>query len=111
MPAAETTVGPIQQLVIQGTPYCNLTVRYCYLPDRSSRSRLLIATTRRVAQVIAASGLLADEIDVRWHAGEPLTLDPGFYDEAVTEVSALLGSYVSVRNSIQPTASSWTMPG
>jgi len=94
-------VGPIQQLVIQGTPYCNLNCSYCYLPDRSSRSRLPIATTRRVAQVIAASGLLADEIDVRWHAGEPLTLDPGFYDEAVTEVSALLGSYVPVRNSIQ----------
>jgi uncharacterized protein len=101
VPAVGTTVGPIRQLVMQGTPYCNLDCGYCYLPDRSSRARLPIATTRRVAQVIAASGLLAEEIDVRWHAGEPLTLDPAFYDEAVAEISAMLGSQVSVRNSIQ----------
>lgn len=99
--AAETTVGPIRQLVIQGTPYCNINCDYCYLPDRSSVARLPITTTRRVAQVIAASGLLAEEIDVRWHAGEPLSLDPGFYDEAATEISAVLGSEVSVRHSIQ----------
>ena len=36
MLAAETTVGPIRQLVIQGTPYCNINCDYCYLPDRSS---------------------------------------------------------------------------
>jgi uncharacterized protein len=101
VPAAGDAVGPIRQLVIQGTPYCNIDCGYCYLPDRSSRSRLPVATTRRVAQVIAASGLLAEEIDVRWHAGEPLTLDPGFYDEAATEISATLGSGVLVRHSIQ----------
>lgn len=95
------SVGPIRQLVMQGTPYCNLDCGYCYLPDRSSKSRLPIATTRRAAQVIADSGLLAEELDVRWHAGEPLTLDTGFYDAAITEISALLGPQVIVGNSLQ----------
>jgi uncharacterized protein len=99
--AAGLTAGPIRQLVIQGTPYCNIDCGYCYLPDRSSRARLPIVTVHRIAQVIAASGLLAEEIDVRWHAGEPLTLDPGFYDRAAAEFSAVLGSGVSVRHSIQ----------
>lgn len=101
MLTASTAVGPVRQLVLQGTPYCNLDCGYCYLPDRSSRSRLPVATVQRVAQIIAASGLLADEIDVRWHAGEPLTLDPGYYDEAVGTVAEVLGPHVLVRNSVQ----------
>ena len=101
MLTAAIAVGPIRQLVLQGTPYCNLDCGYCYLPDRSSRSRLPVATTRRVAQVIAASGLLADEVDVRWHAGEPLTLDPGYYDESVGKVAEVLGPHARVRNSVQ----------
>jgi uncharacterized protein len=99
--SADTVVGPIRQLVIQGTPYCNLDCGYCYLPDRSSRARLPIATTRRFAQVLSASGLLTEEIEVRWHAGEPLTLDPGFYDDAATEFSAALGTGTSIKNSVQ----------
>jgi uncharacterized protein len=101
MLAAVAAVGPIRQLVMQGTPYCNIACGYCYLPDRSSRALLPLATTRQVAQVMVASGLLEEELDVRWHAGEPLTLDPGFYEEAVTEVYAVLGHHVQVRNSIQ----------
>lgn len=97
----EASVGPLQQLVVQGTPYCNLDCGYCYLPDRSARSYLEISTTRRLAQIIAASGLLEGQVDIRWHAGEPLTLDPGFYDEAATEISAVLGPHVQIRHSIQ----------
>jgi uncharacterized protein len=97
----DTSVGPLQQLILQGTPYCNLDCGYCYLPDRSPRSYLEIATVRRLAQIIAASGLLSGQIDIRWHAGEPLTLDPGFYDEAATEISAALGSHVQIRHSVQ----------
>lgn len=97
----DTSVGPLQQLVVQGTPYCNLDCGYCYLPDRSPRSYLEIATTRRLAQVIAASGLLAGQVDIRWHAGEPLTLDPGFYDEAATEIAAVLDPHVRVQHSVQ----------
>ena len=101
MRTAAPAVGPIRQLVMQGTPYCNLDCVYCYLPDRTSKARLPIATTRRVAQVIADSGLLADEIDVRWHAGEPLTLGARFYDEAAAEIAAIAGTHVTVRHSVQ----------
>ncbi len=97
----DTSVGPLQQLIVQGTPYCNLDCGYCYLPDRSQRSNLEIATVRRLVQIIADSGLLAGQIDIRWHAGEPLTLDPGFYDEAATEISAVLGPHVRIRHSVQ----------
>lgn len=98
---ADAPVGPLQQLIVQGTPYCNLDCGYCYLPDRSPRSYLEIATTRRLAQVIAASGLLAGQVDIRWHAGEPLTLDPAFYDEAAAEISAVFDPYTKIRHSVQ----------
>lgn len=101
MPAADTVVGPIRQLVVQGTSYCNLDCGYCYLPDRSSRTRLPVATVRRAAQVLAASGLLAGQLDVRWHAGEPLTLEPGYYDEAATVLATALGPRTSPAHSVQ----------
>src|SRR6202034_4445462 len=54
-----------------------------------------------VARVIVASGLLADEIDVRWHAGEPLTLGPSYYDEAAAEIATIVGRRVPIRHSVQ----------
>lgn len=101
MSGATALLGPVRQLVIQGTPYCNIACDYCYLPDRGDQSRLPLAVVERVARVLADSGMLAGELDVRWHAGEPLTLETSFYEAAAGALDAVLGPQVSVRNSLQ----------
>lgn len=62
-----------RMVVLQPTPLCNMRCIYCYLPD--------LADGRRMDPAIP--GILAAEIatyppnrvvEVRWHAGEPLTV-------------------------------------
>jgi uncharacterized protein len=33
-------VGPLELLVIQPTPFCNLNCSYCYLPDRQNTRKM-----------------------------------------------------------------------
>ena len=33
-------VGPLDLLVIQPTPFCNIDCSYCYLPTRQSKERM-----------------------------------------------------------------------
>ena len=32
--------GPLELLVLQPTPFCNINCSYCYLPDRQSTRRM-----------------------------------------------------------------------
>lgn len=34
--------GPIEQLVLQPTPFCNLDCKYCYLPNRSEDRKSVV---------------------------------------------------------------------
>jgi uncharacterized protein len=94
-------LGSVQQLVMQATPYCNLACDYCYLPDRSDRSRMDIKIIRRTAEILAESSLLSDRIDVRWHAGEPLSVNTDFYEEAATVLREVLGKSTAIGHSVQ----------
>lgn len=69
-------------LVLQPTPFCNLDCSYCYLPRRDDRSRMALATLRTAARRLADDGLAGDELSIVWHAGEPLVLPAGWYDDA-----------------------------
>jgi uncharacterized protein len=69
-------------VVIQPTPFCNINCRYCYLPSRSSKERMEDKTLSRTFEVLFASPFLSDHISIVWHAGEPLTLPPSFYERA-----------------------------
>jgi uncharacterized protein len=75
-------LGPLDLLVIQPTPFCNLDCRYCYLPDRGSTRRMAEATLVRIFERVAESGLATRPYTVVWHAGEPLVLPPAFYHDA-----------------------------
>lgn len=99
--SSTSAVGPVRQLVMQGTPYCNIACDYCYLPDRDDRLRLPLAIIGRTAEVLAESGFLGQELDVRWHAGEPLSLNADFYEVAASKLATILGPHARVRNSIQ----------
>jgi uncharacterized protein len=77
--------GPLELLVLQPTPFCNINCSYCYLPDRQSTRRMSRETLEQTFRWVFGSGLVRAPFTLLWHAGEPLVLPVAFY-EAAAEV-------------------------
>jgi len=90
---ATTRFGPINLLVIQPTSLCNLDCTYCYLPDRHRRLLLDEALIRPILRLVLDSPFLDDGFTILWHAGEPLTRPPAFYDAATDILRDVLGDH------------------
>lgn len=93
--------GPLDLLIIQPTPFCNLDCSYCYLPDRQSKKRISTAVLERVFSEVFASGLVRGPFTVVWHAGEPLVLSPSFYKEAMSIIARFNLNNVPISHSFQ----------
>jgi uncharacterized protein len=94
-------VPTIQLLVIQPTPFCNIDCRYCYLPNRRSKTVVARATLHNLFLKVFESGWFADALSVVWHAGEPMVLPIDFYREAFSLVEALRPPQLQVVHSFQ----------
>jgi len=81
---------PIQLLVLQGTPFCNIDCSYCYLPSRNDRSRMPEAVLEATIDRVVESGLLGQKLSIIWHAGEPLALPLTYYENAVALIERRL---------------------
>jgi uncharacterized protein len=102
---ANEAAGPLRLIVLQSTSFCNIDCSYCYLPDRTNRHATMNhATLARAARLIFTSSFLGEELDVVWHAGEPLSLGPGYYDEAIRILEAERPSSTKVYYGIQTNA-------
>ena len=84
MPAA----AEIRLVVLQPTPYCNLDCSYCYLPDRDKRQMMAPRTLDAIGRRVIANSIARDPVTVVWHAGEPMTLPPAWYEEAFKRLAA-----------------------
>lgn len=71
-----------QLVVLQPTPFCNINCRYCYLPNRSSTTRMTMETLACILEAIFSSPFVADPLTIAWHAGEPMVLPLSFYHDA-----------------------------
>ncbi|MBL8352843.1 MAG: GRRM system radical SAM/SPASM domain protein [Burkholderiaceae bacterium] len=91
-------------LVLQPTPFCNIRCDYCYLPDRDDKSRMAPAIARLAVRRLAEDGLLGDRLTVIWHAGEPLAMPLGFYDEAIAAIGEAAGAHCAVTHALQTNA-------
>lgn len=96
--------GPLELLVVQPTPFCNINCSYCYLPDRQSTRRITPETLERVFRWIFASGLVRRPFTLLWHAGEPLVLPVGFYESAAEMLRRHNPAEVPVIQSFQTNA-------
>jgi uncharacterized protein len=85
--------GPLELLVVQATPYCNLDCDYCYLPDRNDRRRLDPELLDPILDTVLSSPFVVGDFTLLWHAGEPLMLPPAFYDEASHRIAAALARH------------------
>ena len=93
--------GPLDLLVIQPTPFCNLDCSYCYLPDRGNRTRMPLATLERTFAWVLESGLVRGPYTIVWHAGEPLVLPTTFYEDAFTMAARFASSDGQATHSFQ----------
>jgi uncharacterized protein len=93
-------LGPLDLLVVQPTPFCNLDCSYCYLPDRGSKRRIRPETLERIFERFFESDLVTRPFTVVWHAGEPLVLPPAFYGRSPSPRAT---TAISARHSIRPT--------
>lgn len=84
-------MGPIELVVLQGTPFCNLNCSYCCLSADSRRKTgtMSLNLIERVFSEIFASRFLGNQLTISWHAGEPLTLPISYYDEAIAAIESL----------------------
>jgi uncharacterized protein len=100
-------LSPVELIVLQGTPFCNLNCKYCDLSEESRRTKSAMEPKliERFFTQLFESGRLAPEVTVLWHSGEPLTLPPSYYDEAISLILAirdrLSSNDISLRFGIQ----------
>lgn len=98
---------PVELIVLQGTSFCNLNCKYCDLSADSRRTKAVMQPRllERLFTELFTSERLAPQVTVVWHSGEPLTLAPAYYDDAISLILALRDTLapgkVSVKFDIQ----------
>jgi uncharacterized protein len=93
--------GPLDLLVLQPTPFCNINCSYCYLPDRLSRKRMPMDVLEKTMERVFASGLVQRELTMVWHAGEPFVVGTRFYKHALAVVARYNHQGVPIVHSFQ----------
>lgn len=103
-PSLDAAPGPLELLVLQPTPFCNINCSYCYLPDRQSTKQMSLSTLAQALDWVFASGLAQEPFTLLWHAGEPLVVPVAFYEEAATLLDRCNSTGVPVKQSFQTNA-------
>jgi len=82
------SIGPVELVVLQGTPFCNLNCSYCYLTENSRRDKSIMAISLidTIFDKILSSQYVGHSLRVSWHSGEPLVLGPSYYRQAIDTV-------------------------
>ncbi len=91
----------IETLVVQPTPFCNIACTYCYLPARNDRGVMSRETLQATFERVFSSDWCAPELNVIWHAGEPLVLPVAWYRDAFALIESLRPAAIRVRHSVQ----------
>jgi uncharacterized protein len=104
MTTSVTDAGPLELLVLQPTPFCNIDCSYCYLPDRQSTKKMSPRTLQQALDWVFSSGLVREPFSLLWHAGEPLVMPPEFYEEAMAILGQANRTGMHVSHSFQTNA-------
>jgi uncharacterized protein len=94
-------IGPLELLIFQGTPFCNIDCNYCYLPDRLNRTKMSLDIVREAARKLVAEEIIREDFTVLWHAGEPLVLPVEYYQQAITAIRKEMPGHLGVTYSFQ----------
>jgi uncharacterized protein len=94
-------LGPLDLLVLQPTPFCNLDCSYCYLPNRNSRRRMPEQVLELIFQQVFSSAIADRRFTVVWHAGEPMVVPVEYYERAIAIIAAHNHAGIEVGHSFQ----------
>jgi uncharacterized protein len=84
-------VSPVQLLIFQPTPFCNLNCTYCYLPDRKDKRVMDVEIVRTAVEKLKEEQLLEPGLGIIWHAGEPTVVRPDQYAAYFAPIREVLG--------------------
>lgn len=104
-----TDVTRTMTLVVKTSKLCNLRCKYCYeFEELSKRDQMSRASLRRMYQHVADYYAAVDARDgertcvqICWHGGEPLLVDPAFYWDTFADQKEIFGTRVGVYNIVQ----------
>jgi len=71
---------PIQLLILQPTPFCNINCSYCYLPGRDAIGRMSHDVVARIADEVLTSEVFGPDSLILFHAGEPCVVPSSWYE-------------------------------
>lgn len=94
-------IGPLELLVLQGTPFCNLDCSYCYLPNRNDSRKMDLSVVEKAIERVLEAKLADGEFTTVWHAGEPLVLGVDYYERAIECIARIVPPEISVNHSFQ----------
>ncbi len=85
MATSHPELRPVEQLVLQGTSFCNLNCTYCDLSEKSrlTKTKMPLGSVYQLIGQLILENLLTSELVIVWHSGEPLTLPPQYYTDAI----------------------------
>ncbi len=93
--------GPIDLLIIQPSPFCNIDCSYCYLPERSNTNKIKAETVQKLMERVVEADLIDNRITIVWHAGEPLAVPLSYYQTYFDIINANTPRDVKIKHSIQ----------
>ena len=93
--------GPLDLLVIQPSPFCNIDCGYCYLPARSNTNKIKPETIEKLMERVVEANLIDKEITIVWHAGEPLAVPLSYYKKYFDIIHSNTPTHVKIKHSIQ----------
>lgn len=96
--------GPIELLIFQGTPFCNINCSYCYLPDRTNKAKMAFNIISKTMDRIHEADIINTRFTVVWHAGEPLVLPIEYYEEAFEIIKKKTPPNVEIEQNFQTNA-------
>lgn len=91
----------VEFLILQPTPFCNISCKYCYLPDRALKAQMSLDTIRAIFSDLFSSGWVGPHLNVAWHAGEPLVLPVAYYSAAFRAIAELTPASTEVQHIFQ----------
>jgi uncharacterized protein len=101
---AERKNPPLELLILQPTPFCNINCSYCYLPGRATKGRMSEAVIAAACKRVVEAGRGGQHLSVVWHAGEPLVLPTAYYQAAIATVANHLPPETQIEHHFQTNA-------
>jgi uncharacterized protein len=96
--------GPTRLIVLQPTAFCNIDCRYCYLPDRTNRSRMTPETVERALTRVFRYPTMDSSVLLEWHSGEPLSVGVAQFAALLEAVERARPAALQVEQIIQTNA-------